>query len=185
MNYIKKYKLFESIRSKYQQYGVDKYYQYHSNEYKNPHIKQIQYSLDKIKVDLSSVLDLSCGGGEVTSYLVKKGYNNIIGSDPYTCDLYKKNTNKKCLKLSFDDILSGKLDKKFSTIICSFALHLCKESKINTLLYQLSSICDYLVVISPNKKPNIDKSYFELVENFEIERVKTRVYKSKISKWRR
>lgn len=176
---------FSSIRDEYIKYGTaDKYYQENSDKYKNPHfdiIKKCVNSLTKF-IEFNSVLDLSCGGGEVTSELMKIGIMDITGSDPYTCNLYQKNTAKPCINMSFNDILKGKIDRKYDIIICSFALHLCEESKIPTLLYQLSLKCNWLVIISPNKRPYInDNLGFKLKEFYEIERVKVRIYKSENS----
>lgn len=71
----------DSIRDKYQKYGIKNFYQFHSGEYKNPHEKSIEKSLNYIynnwNLDFTNVLDLACGKGEVTKSLEKIGINNI------------------------------------------------------------------------------------------------------------
>jgi len=181
MNLIK-FESFKSIRGEYIKYGTpDEYYKRNSDDYINPHVNIINKCLNKLTdyIRFDSVLDLSCGGGEVTSELIKMGFDNIVGSDPYTCNLYQKNTGKNCFKISFDDILKGDIKNKYDLIVCSFALHLCDESKLPILLYQLSLRCKWLVIISPNKRPIIkDNLGFRILSQYEVERVKVRIYRS-------
>jgi len=117
----------ESIRGEYEKHGVDGYYKYHGNEYKNPHEDKLQHAMDWVienwPIDFSNVLDMSAGGGEMTKMLMDHGYTNVEGSDPYTCTLYVRETGKYCHDISFDELMSNGLDKKYSTIICSYALH--------------------------------------------------------------
>lgn len=189
-----------SVRLGYEKYGVDEYYITHRDTYKNP-MSDIVAELVKYG-ELNwgygkRVLDLCCGSGEVTLSLcgVKESSGlretgglreldglEILGFDPYTCALYEKNTNKKCLKGSFDDIISGRLGVyRFDTIICSFALHLCEESKLDSLLWQLSLICANLVIITPHKRPDCNGIAFELVDSYKKDRVTIRLYHSKNS----
>jgi hypothetical protein len=52
-------------------------------------------------------LDLACGSGEITFPLMGYGYKYLKGTDPYTAELYKKQTNQQCDSYSFIDILNG------------------------------------------------------------------------------
>lgn len=178
MKYIKS---FESIRNNYTKVGVDDFYKSNTETYINPHESKVQkcldWSVDKIQV--GKFLDLSCGNGEVSSYLSSLGFNNFKGSDPYLNNTYTKKTGKECFKLRFEDISTKGLSEKFDTIICSYALHLCPDSYFDTLLYNLSINCKYFIVISPSKFPTINENYFELVDSIIIERSHCRIFKSK------
>ena len=180
---------FESItaiRTEYEDLGVEDFYKKKGNEYTNPHLQHIEESIkiivDKGIVDLSKVLDLGSGTGEVTNILNDLGYYNIVGLDLYLCDEYEKNTGHKCMELSFDDIQQGKLsDKKYTTIICSYALHLADKSILHDLLWQLSLISEYLVILSPTKKPEISDDSWELIYSFTNNKSKNRIHISKNS----
>ena len=98
----------ESIRSKYEEMGVDKYYQLHGNEYVNPHLEDLTYTLGLIKhlwkLDFTNSLDLCAGSGEMTNIL-----GCTEGSDPYTSKSYIEKTGKACMTHTFDDIMHGNL----------------------------------------------------------------------------
>lgn len=147
-----------SIDSCYKTYGVDGFYIRMHDCYFNPHINDIntllEYSYENWKIG-KSVLDLCCGGGEVTQKLLSLDETiNFLGVDPYTYNLYNKNTNKDSIAYNFKDICLGKLDEyKFDTIICSYALHLCEVSMLPLVLWQLSQISNQLIIITPHKRP--------------------------------
>jgi len=169
----------EAIRNKYSKLGVDEYYRIHGNDYVNPHLERLISSLTSIKelwdLDTSNSLDLCAGSGEITSIL-----NCNEGCDPYTYQSYMKNTGKPCMRLSFDDIMHGKLTKQYNIIICSYALHLVDKSKLPQIIYQLSCVCDYFLLISPNKKPVINESWGMSLNNSEyLNGVRIKLYKTK------
>lgn len=174
----------QSIRAGYEELGVEGYYKTHSADYNNPHIKELEYLLiQEINKDYfgTNILDLCCGSGEVTNIL--KQYEsirkyNIDGLDPYTSPAYKKNTGKECLMYDFKDIARGALhNRKYDTIICSFAMHLCEESLLHNLLYQLSLIANTLVIITPHKRPEI-KCWWKLVDEHKHNKITLRVYRT-------
>ena len=101
------------------------------------------------------------------------GFNNIKGLDPYMFEQYEQQTSKECLILSFKDIVQGKLKESFDLVIASFSLHLVPISMLNTLLFQLQT--KELIVITPNKKPNIT-SIFSLTQEIIENRVRFRQY---------
>lgn len=178
MNYINN-TTQKSIRAGYEELGVEGYYKAHSEDYSNPHIKEIEYLL-KQEINKNyfgtNILDLCCGSGEVTNILRQYEKYNIEGLDPYTSPAYKKNTSKECLMYDFKDIVQGALqNKKYHTIICSFAMHLCEQSMLNSLLYQLSLIADTLVIITPHKRPEI-KCWWKLVDEHKYNGVTLRIY---------
>src|SRR5574344_951350 len=174
----------DSIRSKYQKYGVKNFYQFNFDQYKNPHEpiikKSIKYLNDNWNIDLNKTLDLACGTGIITNCLIKLGYNNIDACDAYSCEYYQKETNRKCKNISFDDIINGELDnKKYDTIICCFALHLLEESKLPIFLYKLTQISNQLLIISPHKRPIIKNEWgWSLQNEIVIDKVRTRLYQN-------
>ncbi len=169
----------KAVRNEYAKLGVENYYLKHSKDYLNPHekiIKKLLLLAEDKKLIGKKVLDLACGSGEVTLTIKEYGHE-ITGLDPYTFEYYYKKTANKVLNLSFKDIVLGKLNEKFDTIICSFALHLCHVSMLPNLLWKLSEISDTLIVITPHKRPNCDMiSSWVLVEEIILERVRMRVY---------
>ena len=178
----------QSIRAGYEELGVDEYYKEHSDTYSNPHIDRIEYLL-KTKTAYenigNTVLDLCCGSGEITNILLNNDINNkynIDGLDPYTASAYTRNTGQRCMKLDFKDIVLGALkNKRCDTIICSYAMHLCEESMLNNLLYQLSLISETLIIVTPHKRPDIKQWWIE-VGHEKYEGTTLKVYK-RSSEW--
>lgn len=169
----------EHIRTQYENHGVDGFYSKFGNGYINPHFDNIKNALEIITVtwelNIGHSLDLCAGGGEITSLL-----DCSEGCDPYTYELYVNNTGKSCLKYSFDDIFDGKLTNTYDTIVCSYALHLADKSKLPQIVYQLSCVCNNLLIISPTKKPIIDEIWgFKAINEAYISGVRVRLYKTK------
>lgn len=174
----------ESVRNGYESLGVSGYYELHSLDYKNPKESIIQSLLSYLEshYDLgTSVLDLCCGSGEVSKSL-SKSYN-LLGVDPYTYDYYRLETGNECLCFDFKDISNGLLNEylisnhiKIDTIICSFALHLCDNSYLPNVLWNLSLFCHRLVIITPNKRPDCCMLGWSLLEEYVEDRVRLRVY---------
>lgn len=168
----------EAIRKGYEDLGVDNFYIVHSCDYSNPHegtIKKLLYTAKKDWDLGDDLLDLCCGSGEVTRVFIDK---NIEGIDPYTSNLYIKTTGKDCKSLSFKDIVEDGLDKKYDTIICSFAMHLCEESMLPMLLYRLGEVSDKLLIITPHKRPNCNGIYgWKIDKSLKEEKVNMVLYK--------
>jgi SAM-dependent methyltransferase len=162
----------EAIRNMYAQMGVDNFYKEHGNKYKNPHTEIINQLLSKVDVG-DKILDLCCGSGEVTKNFLNK---DIIGCDPYTFNLYQKETGKPVLIFSFKDIATGSLaNYQFDTVICSFAMHLCEPSMLNLVLFQLAMISKKLIILTPHKKPEINM-YWKLEKEIILNKVRLREY---------
>lgn len=169
----------EAIRNKYAELGVDEYYKQHGNDYVNPHLDRLTSSVRMIKdfwkLDLTNSLDLCAGSGEITSIL-----GCTEGCDPYTFESYTEKTGKPCMQYSFDDIMHGRLDKNYKTIVCSYALHLADRSKLPLIVYQLSLVCNEFILISPNKKPEINEDWGMTLDNQAyLNGVRIRLYKTK------
>ena len=175
-----------SIRNAYEKYGVEAYYKKFGDKYRNPHEEMIFEIIEEINnnnhnnIDFSNVLDLACGSGEVTLALKKLAYNNVEGIEPYTYKAYFERTGKQAEKYFFEDIEQGILSERvYTTIVCSFALHLVEPSRLPILLYQLSRIAPSLLIITPHKKPIIKPEWgWTLLEELIIERVRGRIYES-------
>jgi SAM-dependent methyltransferase len=165
----------KAIRNEYAEQGVETFYKTNADVYENPHFPYIENLLQKNKerIDYTYILDFCCGGGEVTMALQKIGFSNSIGCDPFTHTLFEKNTKKVCFSYSFEDIVKGnftfvlpnpetqnpKYDTPsvFSAIICSFAMHLCPDKMLQPLVLQLFSLAKYIVIITPHKRPELEK----------------------------
>ena len=174
----------ESIRGQYERYGVQGYYERSGDTYRNPHEAAIRVVLRQAvehwRPDVSHVLDLACGSGEVTLALRELGCTAIDGIDPYTGDAYLERTDQIADSYTFENIAAGAIsDRSYSLIVCSFALHLVEESRLPTLAYQLSLIAPALVIITPHKRPHLRNSWgWSLQDEFVVERVRTRLYQA-------
>lgn len=172
----------DSIRGQYEAHGADGYYQQHGADYRNPHEAIIWRIMQQVVpawgIDCSSVLDLACGSGEITLILRAMGYPNVQGIDPYTHEAYFARTGQVAECHRFEDIAQGVLaDRRYSLIVCSFALHLVDESWLPALLLQLRQIAPALLILTPHKRPQIRPTWsWTLRQETLIERVRTRLY---------
>lgn len=168
-----------SIREEYVKKGVENFYEEHKNDYVNPHKKIIQELLIYAKNNWNlgdNLLDLCCGSGEVSQMFLDK---NIVGNDPYTYELYKQNTNKFCYKKSFKDIVENGFEYKYDTIISSFAMHLCEESMLPSLLWRIKESTNQLIIITPHKRPMCENIYgWELIESKKLNKVTMKLYRN-------
>ena len=153
-----------AIRDQYQAKGVDNYYKAEGASYSNPHFEQVRELLlnNHSRIDYRHSLDLCCGSGEVSMVLKEMGFSQTVACDPYTAEAYASNFGKKCWNLSFEDIIRGKLEGQYSSIICSFAMHLCPEKQLFPLCWQLFQHTDQLIIITPHKRPELEKTRWNL-----------------------
>ena len=149
----------KDIRPLYDTYGVDGYYRDHAAGYENPHFPEIKTLLERLapRLDTSHILDFGAGGGEVTRVLQSLGISNITGCDPYTYDLYTRNTGRPCLRLAFMDVIRNGLPANYSAIISSFALHLCPAKDLFSLSWQLLEAAPIVLVLTPHKRPELEQ----------------------------
>jgi SAM-dependent methyltransferase len=166
----------EKIRPQYEAHGVTGFYQQFGATYSNPHEAQIKILLERLipdwSLDLSRVLDLACGSGEVSSVILEHG-GTVTAIDPFTFEAYHARTGLEAERWSFEDIANGVLEnQKFSLIVCSFALHLVEASRLPTIAFQLAQIADTLLILTPHKRPNLKA---EWGWNLEAEVLETRV----------
>jgi 2-polyprenyl-3-methyl-5-hydroxy-6-metoxy-1,4-benzoquinol methylase len=176
-----------AIRHEYQDLGVEGFYRREGSSYRNPHEPQIQKSLDVVVrergLDLSRVLDLAAGSGEVTLALRKLGASNIDAIDPYAHDAYVSRTGAPASRETFEEIAAGALaGRNYSLIVCSFAMHLFEDSRLARLTYQLSCIGDRLLILTPHKRPRLREEWgWTLDHERVVQRVRSRLYRSR---WR-
>ena len=148
-----------SIRPLYDQYGAEGYYQSQSDSYENPHLPLIERLLEHNmhRLDVTGrVLDFAAGGGEVTRTLLRMGVHGVEGSDPFTWSLYEKKTGLVCHRYSFMDVVRDGLNGTYSTIISSFAMHLCPQKDLFSLTWNLFQATPLLVIITPHKRPELE-----------------------------
>jgi SAM-dependent methyltransferase len=169
------------IRPKYDQFGVQGYYTAFGSSYRNPHEKQIHVLLEVLlpHLDLSQVLDLACGSGEVTVKLLEHGAR-VSGIDPYTQEAYLSRTGQTAEPLGFEDIATGALEGRvYSLLVCSFAMHLCEISRLPNLCFQLAQLSPQLLIVSPHKRPILKPEWgWTLERETSFERVKARLFSS-------
>ncbi|HRJ14778.1 MAG TPA: hypothetical protein PLI34_07265 [Saprospiraceae bacterium] len=148
-----------AVRNRYAELGVEVYYREEGSDYNNPHFPQIRQLLlnNRHRIDFSHSLDFCCGSGEVSKVVLEMGFPLPSASDPFTAEAYGRNFDAECLPWSFDDVIRGKAEGRFSSVICSFAMHLCPEKKLFPLTRQLLSMAPQLVVVTPHKRPDLSK----------------------------
>lgn len=156
------------------------FYASHGASYRNPQEREVRRMLLRLlpRVDLSAVLDLACGSGEVT-LVVREAGGNASGIDPFTGDAYLARTGQPCEALSFQDIAATFEDRNYSCIVCSFALHLLDESYLPATLAALARWSTTLLVLTPHKRPELRPEWgWHLVHEDYCERVRARLYTS-------
>jgi SAM-dependent methyltransferase len=171
----------DDIRPQYDHLGVEGFYRTHGSSYRNPHEFAVHALLEAVvktsDLDLSNVLDLACGSGEVTLKLLEFGAR-VHGIDPFTGAAYLERTGQIAESLTFEDIAFGALERRaYSLVVCSFALHLVEASRLPTLCYQLARVSPKLVILTPHKRPVIQQSWGWMLETeLLMDRVRARVY---------
>jgi len=173
----------KSIRSRYEDIGVEPFYRREGSDYRNPHEDAIGSLLSQIvpawELDLSNVLDLAAGSGEATLALRRLGAGRIAGIDPYTFEAYERRTGAAPERLTFADIAVGAIrDRRYSLVVCSFALHLCAPSRLPRVAQELSLISPALLIVTPHKRPVIRPAWgWTLKAESVVQRVRGRLYR--------
>jgi SAM-dependent methyltransferase len=177
-----------SIRGEYEQHGVAGFYSERGGDYRNPHEPVIREALgiaaERWPLDLSRVLDLACGSGEVTLALRDLGAGVIDGVDPYTGEAYRERAGQAAEPFSFEEIAAGALaGRAYSLIVCSFALHLLEPSRLPGVCYRLAEIGDALLILTPHKRPAIRPAWGWSLEGEHVHaRVRLRYYRSSLKR---
>jgi hypothetical protein len=173
-----------SVRGGYARLGVEAYYRRHAATYRNPHEDAVRAALAHAvadwTLDLSHVLDLAAGSGEVTLALRDLGAARVDGIDPFTADAYHARTGAHCEAMDFAAVAAGALaGRRYSLVVCSFAMHLCEPSRLPGLAQQLSTVAPSLLILTPHKRPLLRAEWgWEVLGERVTERVRARVYRS-------
>jgi hypothetical protein len=171
-----------AIRTAYERHGVRGFYQQFGGAYRNPHERAVRAALRaavaRWPIDLSHVLDLACGSGEATLALRELGCESIDGVDPYTYSAYAERTGAVAEAYTFERIAAGALaGRRYSAIVCSFALHLVEASRLPALVCQLSLLGDALLILTPHKRPQLRPEWgWTAAGELVVERVRARYY---------
>lgn len=172
-----------AVRNAYARHGVDAFYRGVGATYRNPHEPIIRRSLCTLvpawRLDLSRVLDLAAGSGEVTLALRELGAAHVDAVDPYTAGAYRARTGAACEPLTFEDVAAGAVaGRSYTLVVCSFAMHLCEPSRLPGLAYALSLAAPSLLILTPHKRPDLRPEWgWTLAEERVIERVRSRLYR--------
>jgi hypothetical protein len=174
----------DSVRARYERHGADGYYRDYAQDYVNPHepeVRQcIEMAVSRWPLDLSRVLDLAAGSGEVTMALRELGAGEIDACDPHLFAQYERRIGRPCERFSFEDIAAGAMaGREYKLIVCSFALHLVEASRLPLVCSQLALIAPALLVLTPHKRPEIREQWgWALAGEFVWARVRARWYRS-------
>lgn len=170
------------IRNEYASFGTaEKFYEAKGAEYRNPAEHDIRRSLKRHMrdSDMAQCLDLAAGSGEITLWVRENG-GSVEACDPYCQEAFKMRTKTECHSWSFEDIAHGIVEppeELFSSVICSFALHLLNESYLPALLAMLTSWTRTLIVLTPHKRPHLNPNTgWILISEFCEDRVRFRRY---------
>jgi 2-polyprenyl-3-methyl-5-hydroxy-6-metoxy-1,4-benzoquinol methylase len=167
----------------YQKHGVDDYYKKYSNDYYNPHQDKIKDLFRKHLQSLISrndtILDIACGDGLISKIVNEYcycDYNNIDGTDPFFNNMYAT------MKLSFEDIAMGKLNKNYNIVICCYAFHLIKDSWKYDFLTQLALVTDTFIIITPSKKITINHNDWKIMKEIREDKISLIIIKTNKNK---
>ena len=173
----------ESIRENYEKDGVEGFYRREGGHYRNPHEDALCATLSRCMswgLDLSRVLDLGAGSGEVTLFLQEHGVQpeQIDACDPYTGAAFLERVGRPCAGWSFRDLVGGALEgRQYSLIVASYSLHLCPESMLPSLMMALGRHSAALLCLSPHKRPELRWGWRLEREGYDpIDRVRARLY---------
>ena len=184
----------DSIRAAYERHGAQGYYAQFGAQYRNPH-EPIVHELVCWAARLAlgeppppqasspRILDLACGSGESTWALTQRlGWPAacVEAADPFTQQAYLARHGRSPHAWSFEDVALGAAQgRDYGAVVCSFALHLCEPSWLPRLCWALASCADWLLVITPHKRPTLQPAWgFALVQERHHERVRARCYRS-------
>lgn len=108
--------------------NIEKYYENTQSDKPN---KNVKYFIDNIKLRQTSAIDLGCGQGNDTLYLIKKGWK-VLGIDREDVEerIRKRLTEEQQLSFKFElqDFENLKI-KKTDLIIANFSLSFCNNNK--------------------------------------------------------
>jgi len=82
-----------------------------------------------------------------------------------------------------DEVAAGALrGRRYSLVGCSFAMHLAAESLLPQLCLELAQAAPHLLILTPHKRPTLRPAFgWDLTDEFVHERVRTRLYASRLA----
>jgi hypothetical protein len=125
------------------------------------------------------VLDLAAGSGEVTRAVrACRPGAKIEAIDPHTADAYTHATGLPCERLDFASLAAGALEgRRYTLIVCSFAMHLCPPSHLPALCVALARTSPRLAIVTPHKRPVIRPGWGWSTPRESVhDRVRIRIY---------
>lgn len=148
-----------AVRNAYASVGVEAYYGEAGSTYRNPHAEQIHELLLRNAgcIDYSAAFDFCCGSGEVSEAILAAGAPLPVASDPYTGAAYRSRCGADCHTYTFEEVVRQGLPGSYSSVVCSFAMHLCPDELLFPLAWRLLEAAPLLVVITPHKRPELEK----------------------------
>ena len=97
---------------------------------------------DNIETENAEILELACGPGNITQYLLNKRPDfKILGTDlaPNMIELAQKNNPKATFQL-MDCRAIGTIDKKYDAIMCGFCLPYLDKTETIKLIQDASNV---------------------------------------------
>jgi SAM-dependent methyltransferase len=177
------------VRNEYADHpgGAEGWYRDQGAAYRNPHTAAVTTAVEQAVSRWPSlfsagrVLDFCCGSGEVTRALIDSGVDGslIDSSDPFTGLAFAAACPGRTLaaEWTFADVEQGALSRfGWNTVLCSYAFHLCEQSRLPAVCTQLSSIAEHLVIITPHKRPELSPGWgFTLVDEHRDTKLRIRL----------
>jgi hypothetical protein len=178
------------IRNEYADHpgGAEGWYRDQGAAYRNPHAAAVSTVVEEavshwpsLFASTGRVLDFCCGSGEVTRALITSGVDGslIDSSDPFTGLAFTTACPGRTLagEWTFADVEHGALSSFYwKTVVCSYAFHLCEQSRLAAVCTQLSAVSEHLVVITPHKRPELSPGWgFTLVDEHRNTKLRIRL----------
>jgi SAM-dependent methyltransferase len=177
------------VRNEYADHagGAEGWYRDQGAAYRNPHTAAVSTAIEEAVSRWSSlfssgrVLDFCCGSGEVTRALIDSGVDGslIDSSDPFTGLAFAAACPGRTVagEWTFADVALGALARfGWNTVVCSYAFHLCEQSRLAAVCTQLSSVAEHLVIVTPHKRPVLSPGWgFTLVDEHRDTNLRIRV----------
>jgi hypothetical protein len=178
------------VRNEYADHpgGAEGWYLDAGASYRNPHAQAVASTIDvavqrwpSLFTGSNRILDFCCGSGEVTRALIDSGVNASLveSSDPFTGLAFTSACPDRTLigEWTFADVEQGALSgQRWTTVVCSYALHLCEQSRLAAVCTQLALITEHLVIITPHKRPELSPEWgFALVDEHRDTKLRVRL----------
>ena len=114
---------------------------YYDNTENKPANKNVQYFINEINTTPSNAIELGCGAGRDTIYLIKNGWNVLaIDKNDIEDRIINKLTEEQLTKFKFSKQNFEELElEKTNLIVSNFSLSFCDKEKFNELWNKIRS----------------------------------------------